>query len=356
MVSAVRSGLSRWVLALVCASVGSLALPGAAQAAFEVTTGPRAVHWLFEGNNTLEGTVTTAYDGLLPDHIEASDCSDSIESLWKGEVLPAGRFGQPTELFSFTMPAVGATLTWAAPFSGIAPVAAAATSIVFEGRRDSANSVTFEEEVTVTGPAWSLFGTIKWAGAIVSRKACGQHGVIRFTRAEKDAFTAQANANKALDLKLVLDLGGCPEFLVGPFTGVWCVGVGTVAGLDYLTNTAVEEGLAEDPVDPDFRSLPSAKHLQFPHVNAVGRFSRRDAATVNTLVNDYSRSCALSEALETAINRAQGANLTEDPANEVWEARQMEAAARFAEQLAPLLERIRSESKTRIRCDTQHSP
>lgn len=92
--------------------------------------------------------------------------------------------------------------------------------------------------------------------------------------------------------------------------------------------------MANDPVDPRFRSIARPKIPPAPKAAAGGGLSAEAATAFTKLFAVQAREIGLARAVLTSINRAQGAQAKKQTA---WEKKQMRAAGSYASQLATAL-------------------
>lgn len=108
--------------------------------------------------------------------------------------------------------------------------------------------------------------------------------------------------------------------------------VAMTAQAEGYTELAIKTYLAAlDPPDGNFHSIRQPKRFDLPFIAVQPGLSQGVANALNALNQNLSSQIGLLEALTIAINRAQGAA---EAGNSVWENRQLQAAAEFAQQLA----------------------
>jgi hypothetical protein len=114
-----------------------------------------------------------------------------------------------------------------------------------------------------------------------------------------------------------------------PVAIVFGVLAGANCTLAYLNDRA-----ARDPVDPNFRAIAKPKTPAVPKVVAGNGLSAAAAAAVNKLLAVQAKQIGLARAIVTAFDRSQGAHVKKQTA---WEKKQVQAAGRYAAQLATLM-------------------
>jgi len=162
----------------------------------------------------------------------------------------------------------------------------------------------------------------------------------RFTQAQKDAFaraSAQLNtqAGRLAAIAAICGLGLIPS-PPSPLAAI-CTGTASIgSGVTWYLSAKLNE-LQLDPSDPNFTVIaqpvfPAITLLTIP----VGA-TQEEAGAINAFnayVLNEVRAAAFAAAVQTAINRAQGAA---DAGNTFWETKQVNAANTFLGQLALLL-------------------
>lgn len=147
--------------------------------------------------------------------------------------------------------------------------------------------------------------------------------VPRFTDQQKRNFGTAALFGYTHCLGAILMLG---MVTVGPAALV-LIGVAAAfagAGVGFTA-------LNLDPVDPNYRVVAKPRFPSPPKVTAGDGVSERAAAAVRKLLGIQMREIGLQRALLTSLNRSQGAHVKKQAS---WEKKQMQAAGRYASQLA----------------------
>jgi hypothetical protein len=150
--------------------------------------------------------------------------------------------------------------------------------------------------------------------------------VPRFTDDEKRDFQFAATMGYTHCLGAILLLGMVAAgpgalILIGVAAAFAGAGVGFTA-------------LSRDPVDSNFRVVAKPTFPPEPKITAGADVSERGAAAARKLLAIQMREIGFVRALQTALNRSQGAHVKKQTA---WEKKQMQAAGRYAAQLAAAL-------------------
>lgn len=166
------------------------------------------------------------------------------------------------------------------------------------------------------------------------------------SQARKDALSAIANSLNDLAGRPTTYAGGLLTYLgwsraggAIPLLAKYSTKIGDIGAVLTTINVwsqAQQDALAtlsSDPPDQNFRSVPVPIRVQLPTVASGSGISASAAARLNTLIAACSRADSLAQPLLTAVNRAGGAT---DAGAANWEKVQLQAAGRFASQLAPL--------------------
>jgi hypothetical protein len=119
--------------------------------------------------------------------------------------------------------------------------------------------------------------------------------------------------------------GASSPGLAGPIQSLGSLECGSADG---------ENKMANDPVDPNFRSIVKPKMPPTPKASAGGGLSGTAATAFNKLFAAQVKEIGFGRALFTSVNRAQGAQAKKQT---TWEKKQMRAAGAYAAQLAAAL-------------------
>jgi len=156
----------------------------------------------------------------------------------------------------------------------------------------------------------------------------------RFTQQQKEDF-----ARTAADLNI--GAGGfatvAAACLLAPDPSVskaCAIAAGLTSGLSWLLS-AIYGRLALDPSDPNFTviAVPVTPTLSQQPITAGDGITQQEADALNALFTNLEQTIGLGRALQTSIDRAQGAR---DANDAFWESQQLAAAKNFAGQIANL--------------------
>jgi hypothetical protein len=157
------------------------------------------------------------------------------------------------------------------------------------------------------------------------------------TQAQKDALNQLASAtnSKANAAGAVSAVCAALSITTNPIA-VACAAAG---GLLWATGAEVANQITKaalDPPDSDFRVIPVPVVRTVPGqpFAAGATYNAAQAAALNALLTNEEETIALLIAMQTAINRAQGATIARDAD---WEQRQIDAAQGFAAQISTRL-------------------
>lgn len=154
----------------------------------------------------------------------------------------------------------------------------------------------------------------------------------RFTDAEKQAFSkksAELNIEAGTAGGVVAVCAVSPD----PFTKA-CALLGGIEIAILGIGSGYYSGLAADPVDKNYRKVAKPVKLSLPSASSTG-LPAAIVTAIDRLAADAAKEAGLGPAIDTAINRSQGA-YGNDPAAEK---KQLDAARGYARQLADLLDR-----------------
>lgn len=154
----------------------------------------------------------------------------------------------------------------------------------------------------------------------------------RFTDDEKTAFS-----KKSTDLNLEAGAAGALAascgFFPEPGPSKLCALLGAVDTAFDAAASYYYSRLAADPIDRRYKVVAAPAKLSLPSAAAAG-VPAGAVAAVDRLQSILARSSGLGDALDTAINRSQGAHVAH---NRAAEKRQLAAARGYATKLAALL-------------------
>jgi hypothetical protein len=155
----------------------------------------------------------------------------------------------------------------------------------------------------------------------------------RFTQEQKEAMTraaADLNVQARIGAALAITCTLIPELT----TKLCAVAVALPSALIAVIAAQLSR-LALDPSDPNFTEIavPVAPTLSQQPITAGDGVTQQEADALNALFTNLEQSIGLARAIQTSIDRAQGAR---DAGNAFWEGEQLAAAKNFAGQLAVL--------------------
>jgi hypothetical protein len=325
-----------------------------ASAGLSVLTGPPTQDFFGASYDPLYTPILESVLGQV--RFSAQTCSDQVEGTWSGgqsdttgAVVPytvtfaVGPVGSLTPAnFTPPNPSQNATITWSVQHP-------TAQTIAFHGR--IAIGGNFIDAIW-TGTVIQTPQSSAPSGATAAQQSCTVVGKKRFSEQQKKIFRflatyydLQSSATSTLGL-------GCVKLLEAKYPNAYayiCAVVAATTAMGLKALVAKLRQWAADPPDPNFRSIAPPHWPRLPHVRAGGGFSRGGARAVNWLLDDYGKSAALGAALLTAIERAQGASVTNEPANRTHERTQMLAAGHYADQLAGLADSTRGHTKSAVK-------
>jgi len=149
----------------------------------------------------------------------------------------------------------------------------------------------------------------------------------RFTARQKASFLASSAADLANAKTLFL------YFLSTVTAGEASPLLVAAVATDSQANQDLDEAL--DPVDTNYTVLAQAVATPVSPLSAGGGITQPAAGAFNAWLTNLSQSAGFSSALDTSINRAQGAAAA---SNVYWDNAQMTAAVQFETQLAAVLD------------------
>ena len=156
----------------------------------------------------------------------------------------------------------------------------------------------------------------------------------RFTQEQKEEF-----ANTAANLNIGAAAGAtvAAACLLAPDPSVskaCAIAAGLTSGIAWLLS-AIYGRLALDPSDPNFTEIavPVTPTLSQQPITAGDGVTQQEADALNALFANLEQTIGLGRALQTSIDRAQGAR---DAGDAFWEGQQLAAAKNFAGQIANL--------------------
>ncbi len=155
----------------------------------------------------------------------------------------------------------------------------------------------------------------------------------RFTPEQKAAL-----AKAIADLRLHAAAGGVVALgcLLVPdptITKACAIGAGAYGAFTGLSSAVLGSILARDPNDPNFTVVAQPVFFLLPPVQVQPGVTQAEADAMNALFTEEAQALGLERAILIAIDRANSAFAAGDSASETL---QLNAAAQFAEQLAPL--------------------
>lgn len=157
----------------------------------------------------------------------------------------------------------------------------------------------------------------------------------RFTQEQKEALNkaaAELNLEAAIGAAVAAACLAIPDPSV---TKICAFAAGLTSGLLWIAS-ALFGRLALDPSDPNFTVIaqPVTPSLSQQPIPAGEGITQQQADAMNTLFTNLGQAIGLARAIQTSIDRAQGAR---DANNAFWEGEQLQAARQFALQLSTLI-------------------
>lgn len=156
----------------------------------------------------------------------------------------------------------------------------------------------------------------------------------RFTQEQKESF-----AKTAADLNIGAAVGAtvAAACLLAPDPSVskaCAIAAGLTSGIAWILS-GIYGRLALDPSDPNFTEIavPVTPTLSQQPITAGDGVTQQEADALNALFTNLEQTIGLGRALQTSIDRAQGAREAGDA---FWEGQQLAAAKNFAGQIANL--------------------
>lgn len=156
----------------------------------------------------------------------------------------------------------------------------------------------------------------------------------RFTQEQKDKF-ARISANLNIGAASAATIAAACLFAPDPtVTKICSGGAGLTSGLVWVIS-AIYGRLALDPSDPNFTEIviPVTPILSQQPITPGDGVTQQQADAMNALFTNLEQAIGLGRAIQTSIDRAQGAR---DAGDAFWEGQQLAAARNFAGQLAAL--------------------
>jgi hypothetical protein len=127
---------------------------------------------------------------------------------------------------------------------------------------------------------------------------------------------------------------GCLEIPIPPVQ-VTCLEVyGLAAGVAFLLHVKYAD-LGKDPTDPNFMVIAQPVYPAVPPTPPGLPQTKRDVDAFNALMQSEEQSIGLTNAMQIAVNRAQGAD---DAGNAFWVSKQTTALYEYAARLADVLD------------------
>lgn len=258
-----------------------------------------------------------------PMKIGAVTCGNTVEGTWY--------WGGRQEL-AFTMPGVGGT------FGTLDKIPAAA------GTRTGPKSVevTWRPDVNddaMTGPGTIVDGVPDAHKSFCAQRAPKPKGRVNPRHKELLRRAAARNRDAAKRALLAINAKNCAKS--DPATEAFCASL-LESAKQASRDAEVQERVANDPPDRAFRVVARPAKARIARIPGAGRAVKR-------MLSAQARAGSLRKALLTAIERAEGAVVHGGPGDVAHESRQMEAAARYATQLADALGRLRTRSVAAVR-------
>ena len=171
-----------------------------------------------------------------------------------------------------------------------------------------------------------------WSASVPPPPPPPQQG--RFTQQQKENF-ARISANLNIGAAGSATVAAACLLAPDPSVSKACaIGAGLTSGLSWLLS-AIYGRLALDPSDPNFTviAVPVTPTLSQQPITAGDGITQQEADALNALFTNLEQAIGLGRALQTSIDRAQGAR---DARDAFWEGQQLAAARNFAGQLATL--------------------
>jgi hypothetical protein len=143
----------------------------------------------------------------------------------------------------------------------------------------------------------------------------------------------QARLLEAFAISVGVNLGFRCAVIANPLCGAVVAAFVAALKLEVL----LLQQAADDPPDPNFTVIarPSPRSLAIQQITTSSGLTQREADALNAALTNSEAIIAVTQALITAIERAQGAS---DAANDDWVIRQALAARQYGAELAALID------------------
>jgi hypothetical protein len=152
------------------------------------------------------------------------------------------------------------------------------------------------------------------------------HAKPRFSQEQKDAFKdlSERLNNWSIAFGFITAITTPPDSVIAALM---------YAADAYLANKYSK--LAEDPPDPNYTAIASARPIPMPSLTTRDGLTRQEAKAWNALLANEAAMAGILDAMITTVNRADGAEQAGDAA---WVDRQTQALAAFQVELSAVLE------------------